>query len=70
MNYVVFSLLCNLAPDVGRVTRNKLKAVMKTESSPVKETLSSNCEKQDARGRRRDGKVFFLYNDGQFVLND
>ncbi|CAG9535945.1 unnamed protein product [Cercopithifilaria johnstoni] len=50
-------LLCNLAPDVGRVTRNKLKAVMKTESSPINETLSSDCgKKQTARGRRRGGK--------------
>ncbi|VDM20017.1 unnamed protein product [Wuchereria bancrofti] len=50
-------LLCNLAPDVGRVTRNKLKTVMKTENSPVNETLPSDgAKKQIARGRRRDGK--------------
>ncbi|MCP9260638.1 M-phase phosphoprotein 8 [Dirofilaria immitis] len=49
-------LLCNLAPDVGRVTRNKLKIVMKTESSPVNETSSDCNKKQTARGRRRSGK--------------
>uniref|UniRef100_A0A0R3S2K9 Chromo domain-containing protein n=1 Tax=Elaeophora elaphi TaxID=1147741 RepID=A0A0R3S2K9_9BILA len=50
-------LLCNLAPDVGRVTRNKLKAVMKTENSPINDTLSSDLgKKQSARGRRRGGK--------------
>uniref|UniRef100_A0A915PVS2 Chromo domain-containing protein n=1 Tax=Setaria digitata TaxID=48799 RepID=A0A915PVS2_9BILA len=50
-------LLCNLAPDVGRVTRNKLKAVMKTESSPVNETSSADCSKKTGKGRRRSGKA-------------
>ncbi|VDN06228.1 unnamed protein product [Thelazia callipaeda] len=48
-------LLCNLAPDVGRVTRNKLKTVMKTERSPVNETSSKTEKKQAAKQRRSRG---------------
>ncbi|VDM92609.1 unnamed protein product, partial [Onchocerca ochengi] len=64
-------LLCNLAPDVGRVTRNKLRTVMKTESSPVNDTPSSDSsKKQTARGRRRSGKKNSTCVDVKKPLDD
>ncbi|VDN94027.1 unnamed protein product [Brugia pahangi] len=64
-------LLCNLAPDVGRVTRNKLKTVMKTENSPVDETRSSDgAKKQTARSRRRDGKKSVASTDIKRSVDD
>ncbi|VDN18991.1 unnamed protein product [Gongylonema pulchrum] len=61
-------LLCNFSPDLGRVTRNKLKTVLKTETSPPKTPTARPDGAGPAKGKKgRGGKDDAAENDSRAI---